>query len=259
MQTIRDIAGRIPLIEDCAHSMYSPGALNNPLPEPSGDLLISSFGFGKFPGIGTGGVLVCRNGKYLEEIRREYESLHLPGRKEELRMLCKTMIIRIAFLVPLYGLVTYHLGRKLDRNNDLLQKDDLSESKAFPYTLQLLVRNHEFYQHIRMAKQKKAESLILQMEKGYPDSFKNNLFFPFLHSQSEQVQTRITRKGYHCSGHFADSICLGGKYGYSEGACPITERIAQRVLTVPIHARISSRRLKLLTSLINQAFREEIR
>ena len=85
---IKAIAPHLPVIEDCAHALFSQ--YEHRFVGTFFDAAVFSFGNGKFPSLGGGGMLVINNPALNEQIKERLSTLPKPSLWQELAQIVKS-------------------------------------------------------------------------------------------------------------------------------------------------------------------------
>ena len=128
MDEIKKITKDKIIIEDCAHSFLSKyGQLNT---GKIGDASIFSLGLAKFPPVGEGGFLIINNKVKFPLLEKQTKEISKTGFYTEIKSFIKTLIFSVMMHPPLYGLITYRVGKYLDSKMDFGNKFSFEEKMA---------------------------------------------------------------------------------------------------------------------------------
>ena len=255
MQNILKIAKGKIIIEDCAHALFSK--VNDNQVGFLGDASLFSIGYGKYPSIGPGGIILINNRDMVSEFEDEYSKLKKPGLKEERINIVKNYIYSVAFSKYLYGFITYPLGKKLERKIDFIGKNSNTCHKG--YISNINIFNKNIYKYLLFNKLRCGVGLFL--ENSLNDYFNinfrnfgtNNFYiFPLLHKRRDDIVEELFKEGFESGKHFAKSILWAKNFGYVMGTCPQTEQIVNQVFTIPTHHYLNAKSLKKLIKIIRK-------
>lgn len=240
---IKEIVKDKPIIEDCAHSFLSKykGKLVGLL----GDAAIFSFGKGKFPSIGSGGFVIINNEKLKPNFLRQYNNLKSTNLLKELKNIFKNFIISVIHRRPIYGLITYPIGKRIDEKIDVLGKSKFNESKFYKSNVGLLSNKWQKYPIYLQIQESNCSEII----KAIPKNFTSNLFFefslenkewnffmlPLLCRNREKTINYFFQNGIEVGKHFASSINWAKKFGYVDGTCSNSEEIVKKLIVIPLY------------------------
>lgn len=256
---IKMVSGDIPVIEDCAQSIFSTykGRKTGLLSEVS----FFSFRSGKYISVGEGAAIFCQDEKIHHEIKSivgSYESWpFLKTRIDAISTLIKSSLYKR----PLYGLVGYPVGMRLDKALNLTAKDGFSTGQIAP-THQALIekRMPEFYEKIKV--QIENANLLHQKLKpaGYllPENCSDcgsNWFQFALKFENKELRDSMADRLFEYgidTARYLNEIAdeAREKYGY-QGDCPNAERLAETVLLIPIHYQLNSNDIDRIAQRIN--------
>ena len=237
MDKIRDVAGDIPIIEDCAHSFLSEYK-----GKKTGTLGFASFfSFMKYLSTGGGSLLILNSNKYTDETNNEIKKLSSWSIINEIKHSFYIYGYSFLYHKPWFGLFACPLGSFIkegkNNSNDFklyhIRKNDfslLSKKLNTFYEKLKLQRQNSFY----LINELKDTFLILPYEKK--EIFCNYYLFPI---RFEKLNDR-NRAYKYLRDMGVDTAKLYSKtpenarkiYGY-QGDCGNSEILANSILTVP--------------------------
>ena len=250
MDRIKEVAGDVPIIEDCAHSIFSEYK-----GKQTGTLSCTSFfSFKKYLSMGEGGMIILNNGERIAEFQREIDSLDPFTTINEIKDAFVTYGHSVLYHKPWFGLFSYLIGYYLrsianhngsikDFKTKKIRKSDLyllfKKLNGFEEKLELQRKNSFF-----LLKELRDSSLVLPREKK--DTYCNYYLFPIRFNNKEERDKAHVQ--LRCMG--VDTAMLYGEtpmkakrfYGY-EGGCPATEMLADTILTIPNYYTLAERNL----------------
>jgi perosamine synthetase len=260
MDAISDVTGNIPVIEDCAQSIFSTYK-----GKPTG--LIStasffSFRCGKYISAGEGSAIFCKEPdlrQKIEQIVRSFENWSTP---EMLIHSCSTFVKAAFYNRPWYGLVGYPLGMRLDKKLNLTAKGGFETGTIAPMHLALIDARIESYQDKINLQRENAQALLQAIEarnirlpsENYGCS--SNWFqfaLTFLNEKQRNGMAEYLFEHGIDTAKYLDDIAdeARSNYGY-RGDCPNAELLSKTTLLVPIHYNLRSRDIEHIARSINE-------
>jgi dTDP-4-amino-4,6-dideoxygalactose transaminase len=258
MDEIKKIASNIPIIEDCAHSIFSmyKGKQTGIL----GDF--SVFSLPKYLSAGGGGMVLVNNKTYVDSLAKYVDSLDSPSFIEDLTHLFVMYVRSFFYHKPWFGLMALPIGLSVEDKIDLMDKTSFAIKKINKSDLYLANKKIlDFKSKIREQRKKsaflldelKGTSYILPLEKE--DTYCNYYLFPLQVQEKEtrdKVCESLRNEGIDTSKLFSQTPEIARlKYGY-ENDCPYTEQITSRIFTVPAHYTMSQNELFKVAKLLRQ-------
>ena len=250
MDRIKEIAGDVPVIEDCAHSILSEYK-----GKQTGTLSFASFfSFKKYFSTGEGGMIIINNDEFVEEVRQEMNLLNSYTAINEIKDSFVTYMYSILYHKPWFGLFTYPLGMYLkslaSRNNGVndfkankIRKSDLSllfnKLNGFEAKVELQRKNSFF-----LIRELTDTPLVLPNEKK--STYCNYYIFPIrFNNKKERDKAHVQLRGMG-----VDTAKLYGEtpmkakrfYGYKED-CFNSELIADTILIIPNYYTLAEKDL----------------
>lgn len=251
--TIKEICSTIPIIEDCAHSFLSNS--NEFETGTMGDFAVFSIGLGKFPSIGDGGILKVNNHNYLKDVLTEFDALKAYSLLSELKLMVKLKLTSIIHNPFIYKWISLPKKKKQQQkksiNANYLHKESVMAKSIFC----LYNNKKNLYEEYKKTQQKHSEVIWdkIQNHKEITlpniDFLRNNCFmFPFLLADRERFAEKVSTFGVEIAPHFAKSIEWAKEFGYLEGSCKNSEKIAGQLLVIPVHYHLKERDFEKLVN-----------
>ncbi len=242
---LREIAGSIPVIEDCAHSFLSYD--ENGYTGTQGDFGLFSTGRGKFPSIGEGGMLFINNPRYLSGAKAIITALPPRSPLSEAVNIVKGLLLGFAHLSLVYGVVTFPLFKRRRLRKERLSDSRFNEAKALRSDVQLFLSR--FADYAEMADQQRENALyncrvlsemVGGIGCGMPAVIRgwNCFMVPLLCRERDQIIEAALNHGIELGRHFALSVKCAGEYGYNSGECPRAEYIAAHIAALPTYYKM---------------------
>ena len=249
----------IPVIEDCAQSLFS---------EYKGhavgfQMTASFFSFrsGKYLSAGEGSAIFCRDVDLFNAvtaIAATYPSWSLSG---EIAHCASTLVKSTLYHRPWYGTIGYPVGTLLDRKWNLTAKEGFSLKQISRVDLKIVDDRVAGFRESVQRQRKNSELLrsliepgssILPLEKeGCRSNFYQFAIRFTAQSHRDEVATYLWEHGID-SARYLDDIAEYARrtYGY-EGDCPVAERCAKTVLSIPNHYTITSGTIERIARVVS--------
>lgn len=244
VQLIRQLAGHLPIIEDCAHAF--PGQRDGDLLGSFFDMAVFSFGNGKFPSMGGGGLLVINQPAYAQRVATLLNNLKTLGLAHELLFIGKRLANALVHSRTgerlLYRLISDRITvHKNERVSAVPARDHR------PYRIIGAALNRQFAQFDALARRQRmnARYLINRHRHAYKllgDSFSVVL----LTDRRNELYGFLRQRGIGAGKHFQHALIWAVQFGYRPGDCPAFERLVGQVLTLPCHYGLTNTDLRII-------------
>lgn len=261
IDAINTISDGVPVIEDCAHSIFSTykGKLTGLLSTAS----FFSFRCGKYISAGEGSTIFCKDLELQEKIEQIINSFESSSNLKMLFHSCLTFGKAIMYNRPWYGLIGYPIGMRLDKKLNLTAKDGFEPGKIATTCHAIIEARVASYQE-KINTQREHAHILLNTLKPHNFSIPSisngctsNWYQFALRFQS--TDQRDTMADYLlCHGidtsKYLDDISNEAhvNYGYQYGDCPNAELLSKTVLLVPIHYTLQMRDIENIARSINE-------
>lgn len=250
---IMEIAKDKIIIEDCAHALFT--CYSNKQVGKFCDASIFSIGYGKYPSIGSGGLVLINNQELLSSFLKKYEQLPEKSDINELKNVFRNILYSLAHDKLFYGLVTYPLGKSLDIKYDFLGKKHVLCTKSYKTNINVFNKNIQKYYKLSRVQVSNGEYVASQLNKKFnlawsQQNYPNYYIFPLLSIKRDIIIANMRAIGVESGKHFAKAVKWAALYGYKLGDCPNSERIASEILTIPVHYTIKQQKLKKICEVI---------
>lgn len=227
IEAIRAAQPNAVLIVDNAHGYGLPA---------EGDFTVYSINQGKFPALGEGGLLVVNNEQYLASIGQQYTALPTYRISQELKLFTMMFIKAWTHIPCIYGLITRRLkarrGTTYCRESITMRKMANGVSRMYLHALPNIPHAIELR---KQNAQTIADKLIrngLVQNAWYGE----NAFMLIARCKDpQQVQTYFAKHGVETATHFAKAIEWAKQFGYTDGACPMAERLTNELIMIPTY------------------------
>ena len=251
-----------PVIEDCAHSLFS--TYRGRPTGCFGDAAVFSFGFGKYPSVGKGGMTLLNNRSLLWGFNRLYEQLPDPKKIAAFTAPFRSFAYAAAFKPFLYGTLTYPLGKRLDSALDFTGKYSFNEARGSRAAVSVFLKKFALLLEGKNRRQRgNGRFLFDRLRDRYTcvveDESKqfNYYLFPLKHPRRDQLVKYLHRKGIEAGKHFVKSIQWAKAFGYEDGSCPFAEQTVREVFVVPVHYNLTRKQPEYIVRVLNQFPPEE--
>lgn len=260
MDAIIATAEAVPVIEDCAQSIFSAykGKQTGFLSTAS----FFSFRCGKYIFAGEGSAIFCKEPelqKKIEQIVNSFESW------SNLKMVIDSLFTFVKATLynrPWYGLIGYPIGTRLDKKLNLTAKDGFETGKIASTHITLIDSRIARFQEKINIQREHAKMLLNTVAPGkfslpsegngcsrnwyqFALRFQNT-------NQRDKMADHLFNKGIDTS-KYLDDIAdeAHSNYGY-KGGCPNAELLSKTVLLVPIHYTLPTRDIEHIARSINE-------
>ena len=218
------------IIVDNAHGYGLPA---------EGDFTVYSINQGKLPALGAGGILWVNTEQYQASIRQQYAALPNYSKSQELKLFI-IMLAKAWMHIPwIYGLLTRrmkaHRGKIECREAVVLRRMAKGVSRMYQQALPTIV---EQIQQQRANAQQMADALI---SKGLAEQvwYGDNAFMLIARTKDTMgLSNYLSARGVESATHFARAIEWAKQFGYTEGQCPMTERLTTELIMIPTYKNI---------------------
>ncbi|WP_094229078.1 DegT/DnrJ/EryC1/StrS family aminotransferase [Methanolobus psychrotolerans] len=253
MDSIKEIASGIPIIEDCAHALFSK--YENKLAGLHGDF--SCFSLPKYLSAGGGGMIFVNDLSMKDELSDLIDSIDSPSLMDDLLHMFVMYARAFFYHKPFFGLFALPIGLSVEGKVDLMDKKTftikgINKSDKFVTVKKLkdfkkkveIQRNNS----VTLLDELKDTTLFLPAENE--NTYCNYYLFPLLAPEDDlrdDICIYLRDKGVDTSKLFSQTPEIARiKYGY-DGDCPFTEHVAKRIFTVPNHYTLSKNDLSKIS------------
>ena len=229
IEAIRKAQPNAIIIVDNAHGYGLPA---------EGDFTVYSINQGKLPALGAGGMLWVNTKQYQASIQQQYAALPSYTKSQELKLFI-TMLAKAWMHIPwIYGLLTHrmkaHRGRVACREAVVLYRMAKGVSRMYQHALPTIA---EQIQQQRVNAQQIANVLI---SKGFAEKvwYGKNAFMLIARTKDTMTLSKyLAAHGVESATHFARSIEWAKEFGYTEGQCPVAEKLTKELIMIPTYVR----------------------
>jgi perosamine synthetase len=260
MDEINAAAGSLPVIEDCAQSIFSTYK-----GKPTGTLSTASFfsfRCGKYISAGEGSAIICKDTQLKKKIEQVVDSFEEWSTPEMVVDAFSTFVKAALYNRPWYGLIGYPVGMRLDKKLNLTAKDGFEAGKVaathFALANARIARfeekidlQKEHARNLYQALEPKIFSLPSESKEGVSNWFQFALRFHNTRLR-DQMADNLFENGIDTA-KYLNTIAEEAQeqYGY-QGDCPNAEELSKTILLIPIHYKLDVSDISHLAQAINE-------
>ena len=262
MQALRAITKDKPIIEDCAQALDS--RIGDSIAGSFGDIAFFSFRSGKYLSAGEGGAVFSVNEEFRDSIGKSIKSLQDASKLNDIVHTFKTYIRSKLRSKPLYGLVGYQLWALYNKSinpstnasiiiNNIYKSDHAIAARRIKSIDDAITKQRDnalFY-----AQNLKLEQGMTCTEK--PGVFYNRYIYPIIFPSQKQRDLMAKYMYIHGIGAikpYHDIAAIATKYHGYRGDCPVSEKIAERVLAIPSHYHLREKERQYIAGCLNEGW-----
>lgn len=260
LEIIQKVAGKKPVIEDCAHALLS--RYKGKLAGTIADVGFFSFRTGKYISAGEGGMIITKNKELAARMSSEIERLPKPSESDEIIHSTVTCARSILYHRPWFGLLSLPIGERIEGKIDLMNKYTFKMAQIRKTDLQIILKKmRDFNEKVEMQR-KKSEYLIHQLNDFFlqlpieaPYTYCNYYLFPILFtnkSHRDQVCEKLRKNGVDTAKLFSKTPAIAAQYYEYKGDCPNTEEVADKILVVPNSYALKRKQLDYVSKAIKK-------
>jgi dTDP-4-amino-4,6-dideoxygalactose transaminase len=260
MDRISGVAGGIPVVEDCAQSLFSRYKS-----EYTGFLSTASFfsfRSGKYLSAGEGSAIFCNDPALGESVKAYARTLDQPGSAQTVFHSVATYLKSCLYRRPWYGTIGLPVGKHLDRKLNLTAKSgfdlrgiwagDLGvidgRMTSFPSLIDRQRRNSQYLQS-----KIELKNVFLPRENKECTS---NWYQFALRFENTEARDRMADHLFRCgvdAAKYLDEVVevARAEYGY-QGDCPKAELASKTVLVIPNYYTLSQKDLDHIAQSLNE-------
>jgi len=261
MDEINKIAGDMPVIEDCAHSLMSKykGRITGTLGS------VSFFSLAKYISAGNGGMIILNN-NLTNRFEMEIKNLKKPSGLNEIKHSLTVYARSFLYHKPWFGLFALPIGLSIEDKLDIMNKrgfkvagigrNDLGvmfkKLESFEKKVKLQRKNSFF-----LIEELKDSSVILPYEKR--DTYCNYYFFPIRFEDKEERDSAsdlLRDKGIDTSKLYSETPLKAKQYYGYKGDCPNTENLVDTILVIPNYYTLSQYELSKIVDNLKECIKE---
>ncbi len=260
MDAINSVAKNIPVIEDCAQSIFS--IYRNKITGSLATASFFSFRCGKYISAGEGSAVFCRDLELQKKIEQTVSSFRGCSTVNMFVDAFMTFIKAALYNRPWYGMIGYPIGTRLDKKLNLTAKDGFSAEKISPTNLALIEARITRFQEKINIQRAHAHLLLAALEPGNfvlpteNNGCSSNWFqfaIRFKNPRQRDVMADYLFQQGIDTAKYLDNIDIETRtnYGYT-GDCPNAELLSKTVLLIPIYYTLNDNDIEHIARAINE-------
>ncbi len=204
-----------------------------------GDFTVYSINQGKMPALGAGGLLCVNNVQYQETVEQQYAQLSKYSLIAEIKLFI-IMLLNAWMHIPLmYRMITLPLKRKRKGGScrEKIAMKRMAKGVSRLYNIALPTMQEQLSQ-----RKTNAQYMLNVWQKlglGRHVWYGDNAFMLIgRHENPEKVVAMFAAHGVEVATHFARAIEWAKEFGYTEGECPMAERLTKELIMIPTYKEI---------------------
>jgi len=242
----------LPIIEDCAQSMGS--MFGGKLTGTFTGISFFSFNRGKNMSAMNGGAIAVSNGTLAQSIGKEIDALPKPPIFSSVVIAMKLAVLKIITLPHVYGALDFILKTMKER----MPPDDF---KAMRYTcfqvklISLMISDIQPLSEIRYRNSVMiAEKIKHTTHAGVPIIAPNMRpapgRLPVLCQNRDELKDKLCKSGIEASPMYYMTLNQRFDLGYKNEDFPCANMVAEKLLALPVHYRVTERDIAIMVKLI---------
>lgn len=214
------------IIEDCAHA-YGIDHLY-------GDFVTFSFGQGKLPSLGNGGMLVVNNDRYYDEVQTIYNQLPSYSPARSLKLFTRLWMNSVLYLPWIYALFTLPMKQ---RRSSVSGKDRIEPRKICRGVSAMYASEKRQISEKIKKRLNNAEARVQEISKDIDRYYVGiNAFMLVTWCDNPSLlRDKMSKSHIDTATHFSHSIDWAKEFGYHRGDCPNTEKLINHLLMIPTY------------------------
>ena len=252
---IKELTGNLPVIEDCAHaflSRYEGIQVGNFF-----DLAVFSFGNGKFPTLGSGGLLVVNNKQYERSVAKQINQLKKNTVAAELMFICRRLLYSLIYSGIGYQLLYGMSTKFLSGRGKAFAAGPKNEQEMYKSLRYLINKKAKNFQAIANQQRQNALAILDKNKSAFErvfneDSDSNCFAIVCLDARRDALYSYLVQNGVGAGKHFQHAKAWASTVGYQSGMCPQFEELVERVITIPCDYSLKTNDLVIINNALNQ-------
>lgn len=263
MNDILNIAGRIPIIEDCAQALGT--RYNNIAAGKFGKISIFSFRSGKYISAGEGGAIFSADKGVFEASSRIIEGLPKPGKINEVQHMSKVALKSFLRQRPFYGIIGQRIWSAVSNYERISKRESIHLSRIYKSDFCLIKRRLKYFE-IVLQRQREIASIYLKELKidkemlfwEKPGTFCNRFYFPVTFPSRllrDKMAELLLIENIDSMKYLDGLVPVARRYFGYEGGCPESEGLSERVLNIPCYHNLSEREIARIIDSFNRIWK----
>jgi dTDP-4-amino-4,6-dideoxygalactose transaminase len=161
----------------------------------------------------------------------------------------------MSFNQYLYGMLTYPIGKKLDKKYDFVGKSEQQIRTGYKTNVKIYNKNIQKYLENNAKQNLNGYFMKDQLSSSYNlkwiNTDNNFYIFPLRHKDRDAIVAKLFIEGFESGKHFAKSIEWASGFSYKSGSCPNTERVVKEIFTIPVHYTLCEKDLSKIAQIVN--------
>ncbi|MBD2752588.1 DegT/DnrJ/EryC1/StrS family aminotransferase [Spirosoma validum] len=263
---IKELVEDLPVIEDCAHafgSRYDGVQVGNFF-----DMAVFSFGNGKFPALGSGGLLVVNNRQYVDAVNERMHQLKPNSLFSELAFVGRQLIKSLLYSRVGYSLIYKFFSRRLADRGKQIDTHSGLENEIYRTVKGRLRTDVAEIQAAAIRQRRNALAIIDKHNATFnfiynqdPDS--TCFALVCLHEQRDDLFNHLIQGGIGAGKHFQHASLWASSFGYQRGDRPHFDQLVEQVITIPCHDALTQTDLSIIDEALARyakrgSFREQL-
>ena len=252
---IKELVGNLPVIEDCAHaflSRYEGIQVGNFF-----DLAVFSFGNGKFPALGSGGLLVVNNKYYETSVKKQTSQLEKHTVAAELMFISRRVLYSFIYSRIGYQLLYRLLNKFLSGRGKSVAAVSKNEQEMYRTVRYLIHKKAKFFQDMAALQRQNALAILDKNASSFDivhneDPASNCFAIVCLDARRDLLYNYLVQHGTGAGKHFQHAKAWALTFGYKSGTCPNFENLVEKIITIPCDYSLSPNDLVTINTALCQ-------
>ena len=260
----------IPAIEDCCHTFDS--IFQNRTVGTFGSASFYSFEWGKPVVIGIGGAAIINDSALEQKVRCLYENLREPNQIRVWRLKFQYFVFKNIYRPTLYwpvrslfhflaryGLAegNYHAVNEGQLSGDFSLRMSSDHRNMLKQKLRLLSQTSAYRKEIAALYRQKIASSAVDHIPLSKDANAVYVRYPLVAKNKKNILDEAKKQKIEVSGWYATPIHPlkekeWDKVFYQKGSCPHAEELCNKIVTLPVHEKVSYSYVKRTIDFLNQ-------
>lgn len=263
MNDILKIAGRIPIIEDCAQALGT--RYNNRAAGQFGKISVFSFRSGKYISAGEGGAIFSAEKDIFEASARIIEGLPKPGKVNEVQHIYKVALKSFLRQRPFYGIIGKRIWSAVGNYERISKRESIRLSRIYDSDFCLIKKRLKYFEIVLQRQRKlaaiylkelKIDREMLSWEK--PGTYSNRFYFPITFPSRllrDRMAELLLKENIDSMKYLDGLVPVARRYFGYEGGCPESEGLSERVLNIPCYHNLSEKEIARIINSFNRIWK----